>query len=455
MSMIRKTVFRVPAILALVAGIAMTVTIPAMAEVKVEEVVSPGGITAWLVRDETVPVTAIEFTFKGGGSGHDKPGKEGTARLTASTLDEGAGAYDSKAFQSLLADKSINISFHAGRDSFSGSFYALNRYRDEGLDLLRLALTQPRFDEEPVERIRGQIMVSLKQDATDPGTIAGQALMRTVFGDHPYSVDGDGTLDSVPQVTVDDMRDFMAAAMTKDKLLVGVVGSVTPEELGPILDDVFGALPATGQPDPIPDFTGDSPAGTVVIDMDVPQSTILFSQPWIGLDDPRYYTGMVLNYVLGGGSFSSVLTEEIRIKRGLAYSVYSFQHPMDHANLLRGGSGTDNASVAEAIDLIRQVVSDFQAKGLPPVRIEDAKTYLTGSFPLRFTSSSRIASQLASMQYYDFPITYFETRNSLIEAVTVEDVNKLAADMLKPDQLLFVVVGKPEGLAATLSVPGQ
>lgn len=426
----------------------------ALAKVEVEEVVSPGGITAWLVRDDTVPVTAIEFVFDGGGSGHDPDGKAGTANLTASTMDEGAGDLDSKTFQQALADKSIRLSFSAGQDEFSGSFYALNRYRDEAVNLLRLALTEPRFDEEPVERIRSQILVGLKQDATDPGSVAGKAIREAVFGDHPYAVPSDGTLESVPTIAADDMRAFMQRTLTRDKLKIGVVGDITPEELGPLLDEAFGGLPAEGVPDPTPAYDGAPPVGTLVVDMDVPQSTILFAQPGLMLDDPRYYTGMVLNYVLGGGSFSSVLTEEIRVKRGLAYSVYSFQHPMEHAALLRGGAGTQNARAAETVALIREVIADLKQNGVPEERVADAKTYLTGSFPLRFTNSSRIAGQLASMQVHDFPIDYLETRNDRIEVVTKEDVDALAADLLAPDGLTIVVVGKPEGVTSTLPAAG-
>jgi zinc protease len=307
--------------------------------VDVREVVSPGGITAWLVQDRTVPVTAIEFTFKGAGSGFDPEGREGTGTLLAATMDEGAGPHDSAAFQDLLADQSISISFAAGRDSFSGSFYALNRYRDNAVELLRLALNEPRFDTEPVERVRGQMIVGLRQDETDPGAIASRVLRETIFDGHPYGRPSDGTPESVAAITVEDLNAYRESALTKDRLLIGVVGDITPEELAPILDTAFGALPRTGAPDPVPMFEGAPPSGVVVADLDVPQSTIMFAQPGLAVDDPRYYAGMVLNQVLGGGSFNNRLTEEVRIKRGLAYSVYSFQHAMDKAALLRGGAG--------------------------------------------------------------------------------------------------------------------
>lgn len=426
----------------------------ATAEVDVEEVTSPGGLTAWLVRDETVPVTAIEFSFEGGGAGHDPEGREGTANLTAALLDEGAGDLDSSAFQRRLEDQSIRLSFDAGRDGFSGSLYTLNRYRDDAVELMRLALSEPRFDEAAVTRVRDQILVGLRQDQTDPGAVASETLRRIVFGEHPYANPVSGTLDSVPRIDTADMRAFMADALTRDRLRIGVVGDITPDELGPILDRLFGALPANGRPDPTPEFEGTPPAGTAVVDMDVPQSTVFFAQPGLKIEDERYYAGMVLNYVLGGGSFSSMLTQQIRVERGLAYSVYSFLQPMDHAALLRGGAATENARVAETVDLIREIVTDIKQNGIPAERIADAKTYLTGSFPLRFTSSSRIAAQLAGMQVNDFPIDYLDTRNDLVEAVTVEAVNALAAELLDPNAMTVVVVGRPDNVSATLPAPG-
>ena len=426
---------------------------PAYAAVEVTEVTSPGGLTAWLVQDETIPVTAIEFSFKGGGAGHDPIGKEGVANLAASTMDEGAGDIDSQAFQRALSDQSISLSFDANRDSFSGSFYVLNRYRDAGVDLLRLALNEPRFDEEPVNRIRDRLVISLRQAETDPDRLAGRALFGAVFGDHPYARLVSGTEGSLATITREDLNAYRNAALTKDKLFIGVAGAITPEELGPMLDTIFGALPDTGAANPTTDFAGTPPAGTAIIDIDVPQSSVRFAKAGLSIDDPRYYAGMILNHVLGGGSFSSLLTREIRVNRGLAYSVYSYQNPMDKAGLLMGGAATQNSRVAETVDLVRQVFADLQQNGLTAEQVGDAKTYLTGAYPLRFTNTSNIAGQLAAMRYYDFPIDYFQTRNALVEKVTLEQVNALAAELLDPDALTIVVAGKPEGIEPTLTLP--
>ncbi len=427
--------------------------IPEARAVEVERVESDKGITAWLVRDDTVPVTAIEFTFAEAGAIMDAEGKAGTANMASALLDEGAGALDSQAFQGRLNDLSIKLSFSAGRTDFSGSFYSLNRYREEAVDMLRLALTEPRFDEEPVERIRRQILSGLRQAESDPGSIASKALMKTVFPGHPYADPTEGTLASLPTITVEDMQRFRREGLTRDRLHIGVVGDITPDELKPILDAVFGDLPESGRRPEVADVTVDGPAGTVVVDQPVPQSTVFFAQRGLAIDDPDYYAGMVLNHILGGGSFESVLMQEIRVKRGLAYSVYSFLQPMEHAALLRGGLATQNDRVAQSVDLVREVFTNIKRTGVSAEQVANAKTYITGSYPLRFTNTSSIADQLVAMQRYDFGIDYIDKRNGYVEAVTVAQVNRLAKELLSPEALTMVVVGQPVGIDATLPTP--
>jgi zinc protease len=427
--------------------------VPTAQAVEVERVESDKGIVAWLVRDDTVPVTAIEFTFADAGAVMDPEGKAGTANLTSALIDEGAGDLDSQAFQGRLNDLSIRLSFSAGRTDFSGSFYSLNRYRSDAVDMLRLALNAPRFDEEPVARIRRQILSGLKQKESDPGSLASEALMKTLFPGHPYSVPTQGTQDSLAAITVADMKRFQAEALTRDRLKIGVVGDITPAELKPILDKAFGALPMTGRMPEVADVTIDGPAGTVVVDQAVPQSTVFFAQQGLAIDDPDYYAGIVLNHILGGGSFESILMQEIRVKRGLAYSVYSFLQPMEHAALLRGGLATQNDRVAQSIDLVGQVFTDIKENGVSTEQVKDAKTYITGSYPLRFTNTSSIANQLVAMQRYDFGIDYIDARNGYVEAVTADQVNRLAGTLLNPDALTLIVVGQPDGVEATLPTP--
>ncbi len=267
-----------------------------------------------------------------------------------------------------------------------------------------------------------------------------------MFPDHPYGRPRRGTAESVAAITLDDLRSFAAARFARDQLFVGVVGDVTPEELGPLLDVAFGDLPATAQPFEIPDVIPVAGGELIVVEEDVPQSSILFGQPGPRRDDPDYYAAYVLNQVLGGGSFTSRLYNEIREERGLAYSVGTFLSPFDHAALWMGSAGTENGSAAESVEIIKTEWARIREDTLTEADLADTITNLTGSFALRFTDSRGIARMLVGMQLEDLGIDYIDRRNSLIEAVTLEDLERVADEILDPDALTIVVVGQPEGL---------
>ncbi len=422
------------------------------AAVTVERVESPGGIVAWLVRDSLVPLVSIEFSFRGGAA-QDPDGKTGLADMTTSLLDEGAGDMDSQAFQRKLSDLAVSISFDAGMDTIRGSLKTLNTTRDEAVDLLALALTKPRFDEDAVERIRQQILAGLARRSTDPDTIAGRVWWKAVFPNHPYGLPSQGTTETIATITADDMRRLISERFARDQLIVGVVGDITPDELAPLLDRAFGALPANGRPfimvAPEPQAAGQ----IFVVESEVPQSVVLFGHGGIRREDPDYYIAYTMNYILGGGGFASRLYEEVREKRGLAYSVYSYMTPLSAAGIYSGGVSTANARVGESIDVIRAEWARMRDDGVSEAELKDAKTYLTGSFPLRFTSTNRIARMLVGMQYNDLGIRYLEERNAYIEAVTLDGIQRVARRLLKPDELTIVVVGKPEGVKATAEAP--
>lgn len=411
----------------------------------IDRVTSPGGIEAWLVRDHTNPIIAVDIMFRGGAS-LDPEGKEGLSHLLASTMDEGAGDLDSKAFQQKLVDLSISLKFNSSRDRFSGNLTMLTEDRDTAFGLLALALSKPRFDAEPVNRIRAQILAGLKAERTNPDDIAGRSMMHLLFPDHPYGRPSKGRLETLPGVTADDLRAYLHRHLTKDTLVVGVVGDITPEQLKPLLDKTFGDLPEKSANGDVAQVTAQDDGKIHLTELDVPQSTILFGHRGITRDHPDFYAGIILNYVLGGGSFASRLYGEVREKRGLAYSVYSYLYPLDRAGLIAGGAGTANERVSETVQVVRDEWRRIAETGINEEELANAKTYLTGSYPLRFTSSERIAGILAAVQMERLGIDYINQRNALIDAVTLEQVNKVARDLYRPDRLTFFVVGKPEGL---------
>ncbi|OAN52369.1 zinc protease [Paramagnetospirillum marisnigri] len=417
--------------------------LPALA-VTVERVTSPGGIEAWLVQDHSNPIIAMELAFKGGAA-LDPAAKPGLASMTAALLDEGAGPLDSQAFQQKLEDLVITLHFDAGLDSFRGHVKTLTTNRDTAFDLLRLALTQPRFDKEPVERIRGQIIGGLMRESQSPNAVAARQWFKTMFPGHPYGRSARGEIETIKTIQKPDMKALVREQLTRDRLVVGVVGDITPAELARLLDASFSALPASGTVSPVAETSASRGGGVSVIPRDNPQTVAVFGAPGIKRDDPDWYAASVMNYILGGGGFASRLTEEVREKRGLAYSVYSYLSPLRHAGLIVGGVATENSRFKESLDLIKAEFRRMRETGPTETELANAKTYLNGSFPLQLDSTEAVAGLLVQMQMDQLPPDFLDRRAALIEAVGMDDVKRAAARLLDPETLTFVVVGKPAG----------
>lgn len=416
---------------------------------EIQEVRSPGGITAWLVEERSIPMLAVEMHFRGGAS-LDPEGKEGLANLLSGLLDEGAGDLDSQAFQGRLEDLAISLSFDAGRDGFSGSMRTLTENTDEAFRLLRLSLTEPRFDPEPVERIRSQVITGIRSRAQNPNTIAGRTLFQKIYPDHPYGRPARGTSDSVAAVTVENLRAFVEGRFAKENLIVGVVGDISAERLAGLLDETFGDLPDTATNGVVvPDVVSALDGGVEVIRRPIPQSVLIWAMPGIKRNDPDYFAAALMNRVLGGGSFTSRLYTEVREKRGLAYSVYSAIVPYQHSGLVLGGVGTQNGQLAESLSLIRAEIEKIAREGITAEELEAAKTYTTGAFPLSLTSNARIANMLVTLQVLDLGIDYLDRRASLVNQVTLDDIKRVGARLLNVDAMSVVIVGDPEGVEST------
>ena len=288
------------------------------------------------------------------------------------------------------------------------------------------------------------------QNERDPDWVAAMTWYETVYPVHPYGRSLDGTAASLNAITRADLQIFARKRFARNNLIVAVVGDITPAELAPLLDQTFGALPAEAAPWDI-DEAGVSNAGALrVVERDIPQSVVFFGLPGIKRADPDFYAAYVMNHILGGGSFTSRLIDEIREKRGLAYSVYTYLSLLHHGGLHVGSVGTRNDRVAESLDLIRAEFGRLRREGVSPAELADAKTHLTGAFPLRFDSNDRVARTLLSMQYNDLGIDYIERRNGYIEAVTLDDVNRVTQRLLVPEDLTVVVVGTPVGVEPTM-----
>lgn len=423
------------------------VVTPARA-IEIQRVVSPGGVEAWLVEDHTLPIVGLRFNMIGGAA-TDPAGKEGLANMVSGLLDEGAGDLDSQTFRRRLEDNSISLSFSASQDSFSGSLRSLKRNQDEAFNLFQLALTEPRFDDEAVERIRAQILTGIARSKNDPRSIARRTFWASNFPDHPYGRRSGGETESVNAITKTDLTTFVNRRIARGDMVIGVAGDISAAELAPLLDTTFGDLPERAEAFSIGTASPAALGEVIVVDQDVPQSTVVFGHRGLPRDDPDFYAATVLNHVLGGGSFTSRLYQEVREKRGLAYSVFSYLQPLDHAALWLGGAATENSAVGQSIDVIRSEWARMRDIPITQEQLDAARDNITGSFALRFSNTGAIAGMLVAIQRQDLGIEYIDERNKFFEAVTLEDINRIAKKFLDPDALTIVVVGKPEGVKPT------
>jgi zinc protease len=425
---------------ALALGIIMTVALvaqPARAA-HVQEVTSRSGLKAWLVEDYTVPIVAMNVAFRGGAT-QDPDGKAGMANLMSGLLDEGAGDLDSRAFQARMEDLSISVNFDAGADALYGNLRTLTTNLNEAFELFRLAVTEPRFDAEPVERIRGQVIANLRREQTDPNDVASRLWAATVFGDHPYGRPNDGTTDSVATIAAADLKAFHARTLARDNLHVVVVGAVDAETVATALDHVFGELPEHAALSPVADV---APAAgkTAHAALSVPQTAIRLGGKGLKRDDPDFITAYLADWILGGGTFSSRLYKAVRESRGLAYSVGTGLLPYDHSGAFVAATSVDAANADVAVGIMLDEIAQFAKEGPTDAELAAAKDYLVGNFALRFDSSQKIARNLLHFQLDGLGIDYIDRRNDLIRAVTIEDVRRVARRIWS-DPMTIVTVG--------------
>jgi zinc protease len=434
------------ALLMLAVAASMLTAMPVWA-VTVERVVSPGGIEAWLVEDHLNPIIDIEVNFAGGAS-QDSPNRYGLSAMTAALLDEGAGSLKSQAFQGRLEDLAIELSFDSGKDSFRGHLKTLSTNQQQAFELFSLSLTHPRFDGEAQDRIKAQMLEELAHEQQDPNSIAGNEWFRRMFPNHPYGRPGHGDAASLKAITRADLQAYVTRHLTLDTMIVGVAGDIRPEQLGPVLDRLFGGIKPRQQAIAVAATAPIKTGGRVVIKQNIPQSVAIFGVQGVQRSDPDWYAALVMNYILGGGGFSSWLTEEVREKRGLAYSVYTQLEPLQHTGLLVGSVATRNEMLGQSLDLIKQQWLRMRDEGPSDSEIEDAKNFLVGSFPLQLDSTGQVASLMVQLQRDHLGEDYLSRRSGLIRAVSKEDITRVAKRLLDPDAIFTVVVGMPKDIDA-------
>ncbi len=411
----------------------------------VQQIVTASGIRAWLVEDYAVPLIAVEFCVDGGAA-QDTAGKSGSAGMLAGLLDEGAGKFDSEGFHEQLDNYAIEMSFGAGYDYFSGRMRVLTKHFTPAFDLLKLALNDATLAEEPLERVRAQMIAGIKRDAHDPHHLANEAWRELAYADHAYSRASDGTLDSVAALQRGDLTQLRHNCFARDSLHIAVVGAISAADLSRHLDDVFGAWPEKGSRSVVKDAGLNGLGLRKIVEVDVPQATIQFGMAGISRKDPDHVPGFVVNHILGGGVFSARLFREVREKRGLAYSVHTSLSTSKHSALFIGSTSTKNERAMESLSVIEDEIAKMAADGPTEEELVSAKKYLTGSYALRFDTSSKIASQLNNLQSEGFEPGYLDQRNAMIDGVTMVEAKQVAKRLFEGKKLLVTMAGKPEGV---------
>ena len=420
------------------------VAFPLRAEVDITQVTSPSGLEAWLVEERSIPFVSLDLIFAGGAA-LESDAQAGVVNLMTSLLSEGAGDMDAQAFAARSEELATRIRFEAGRDSVSVSVRFLTEDADEVIEHLRLALTEPRFDEDAIARTRGQLMAQLRRDVLDPNTIASRAFANAAFQDHPYGRESNGTPETVSTLDRDALVAAHQGAIARDRVYIGAAGDISADELGGLLDRLFEGVPETGWDMPErAEFLAEP--GMEIIPFDGPQSVVAFGHAGIARDDPEFLTAFVVNEVFGGGRFGTRLMRSLREERGLTYGIGAFLSSGALGESYQGRLSTDNANVELVIDLLRDEWAQIAIEGVTEGELDRILTYLTGAYPLRFDGNSSIASIMAWMQYQGFDIDYVNRRNDMISALTLDEVNDLASRLYDPDALFFVVVGQPVGL---------
>lgn len=425
---------------------------PVQAQVlPIQAVENKDKIPVWLVEDRSVPVISLSFSFDGGTSTDplDRPGR---AHFLSTMLDEGAGDLKSKEFQTIMNNNAIELRFTAGRNAFYGKMRCLIETCPTAFNMLKLALTKPRFDDEAFERMRNAISDNIRRDLKDPDFLNARAYNGITFENHPYALPGQGNLKSISEMTKEDLHVFVEKLFNKTGLMVAIAGDIDKAGAQKLLKDVFGDLP-TGNAAPQPTNVLITNQGKkTVYPYDIPQSFITAGHEVIAPSHPDYPALELVNYTLGGGGFAARLMEEIRVKRGLTYGIYSALSHMKGISMLRTSMSTKNATAAESISLIKSVWQKVADQGITEKELSDAKAYLTGSEVLRLTSSVKIASWMGYKMRHGFTIEQINAWPTNIQNVTLAQANEAAKRWLQPENLNFVITGMPEGLTPDLVI---
>jgi len=400
-----------------------------------------GGLNFWFVEDNSIPIISLSFTFEGGSS-LDPNGKEGLINLMTSLMDEGTNKYDSKEIKQLMKSNGIKFNLKTSKNRVDGTFQVISSQRNEGFKLLAEIINEPSFKNDEIEKVKAQLKSSIKIDNSDISTIANKKFDEIFFKNHNFSRNIKGTVKSIEKISREDLKKFHKKIFNTNSLYIGVAGDISEKEINKYLSIVFGSLSSSK----LTNFQKFKklPIGKKVENIETPQSSVVFGHPGISRNNKDYFSFRIANYVLGGGGFQSRLYKEIREKKGLVYSIYSYPMSYKHDGVMIGGFQTQNDTVNITIENVKKEWSKMAKRGISKKELDEAKAYYKGSFTRNFTSTLSIASLLNTIQFYNLGKDYFDRRDEIIDKLNLKKVNKMIFENFDSEKLFFLVVGKPK-----------
>jgi len=402
------------------------------------------GAKVLFVAAPELPMVDVRVVFDAGGARDgDKPG---LAKLTASLLSQGAGDWNADELAERMEGVGASFSTGSERDMAWATVRSLTESKalNTALETLSAVIAKPRFDAADFKRIREAMQIGLRQSEQNPGTVASKAFYAKVFAGHPYASHPGGTQEALSAMVRDDLIRMHSTYYVGRNAVVAIVGAIGREQAEKIATQVTAGL-AKGQPAPLlPEVSVATKGVTEQINFPSSQSHIRLGQPGIKRGDPDYFVLYVGNHILGGGGLVSLLVEEVREKRGLSYSVYSYFSPMRQFGPFIMGAQTKNAQAQEALTVMRKTLQDFIDKGPTQEQLHASKQNITGGFPLRIASNRDIVGYLAMLGFYGLPLDYLETFVDKINAVTAEQIRDAFKRRVQPERFTTVVVGNAE-----------
>ena len=405
----------------------------------VQRMVLPNQLVLLVCEEHSLPFVTFQLLIDSGAR-RDPSGKGGLAHLTARGLLLGTSKRKVTAINEELDFMGASLTSSSGRDYATLGLRVLKKDLDKGFDLFMEVLTQPSFPEEEIRREREKILAAIQSAEDEPGDVAQKEFQKTLFPKSPYGHPVEGTKESIPRLPHEAIVQFYQTYYHPNNAILTIVGDITADELKTKLLPRLEKWPMAEIPKESFRTTFAKEPKTVKINRSITQANIILGHAGVNRENPDFYALTVMNYILGGGGFASRLVEEIRNKRGLAYSVASFFDPGKYPGSFQIILQTKNASAREAISLALREMERIRKESVSEKELEGAKKYLIGSFPLRFDTQGKLANFLSQIEYFGIGLDYPEKYPSFIRSVTREEVLRVAKKYLDPEKYILVVV---------------